>query len=187
MTIGGEKYRPVELFHGRFVNTGQTFAVPIEKLKLKYIQRREASRNSKYSKLLSTYKHRPVKFKPYELGDDYSDRNNMPLKIGNVILVDSGDIKKNNFRPFYRVVATNKFPTGISWDTKLVCTEKLDVNSSKKYVWALEYVQEVTNGETENDSDTVKRNSIKSSILEHVNVLKQDYIHIRANLYSLKF
>ena len=158
-TISAEGYRPVELFHGRLVN-GKQFEVPLEHLKSTQIEKREAIRKSVMKSKESRFKTRPMNFVPFsDKHSNYTSRNSMPLKCGDILLIDAGGFQKNDLRPFYQIVKTDRFPQGISWDEKQVHCKKMDlINSTKRvYVFDFDYIRHVIDGEVGLNLDSLER------------------------------
>jgi len=154
-TIDHIGVRPTESFHGRMVDTGQTFAVPLDKLIEAQIKRRKLTRMCQENRLRKITKSRPLKFVPYKSGMTYTDKNAMPLKVGDIILVDFGETQKNNLRPFYKIVDCQEIKGGINWDDGLVATQKMDLenNRSDIHLWNFEWIRHVIDGNGEGITD----------------------------------
>ena len=81
-------------------------------------------------------------FVPYEIGMTYANRRKMPLKIGDMILIDDSD-RKNNVRPFFEIISTENFINGIDWHNEQVATKRVDTNSNKVHIWDMSFIREV--------------------------------------------
>ena len=158
-TISAEGYRPVELFHGRLVN-GEQFEVPLENLKNTQIGKREAIRNSIMKNKELRFKTRPINFVPFsEKNNSYINRKAMPIKCGDILLIDAGGFQKNDLRPFFQIVSTDRFPQGINWDERQVHCKKMDlVNSTKRiYIFDFDYIRHVIDGEVGLNLDDLEK------------------------------
>ena len=152
-TIGAEGFRPTELFHGRYVH-GRPFEVNIEALANATILLRKCVQKSIEKKRFSNTKLRPYHFVPYEKGMEYNDKNNMPIKLGDIFMIDEGGFLKENYRPLYKVIKTPGFLSGINWDTGLVACKKLDLKNEKLgkiFLWEMNWIIHIING----DSDSI--------------------------------
>ena len=141
-TISAEGYRPCELFSGRLMDTGEQFRVPIEMLKEKTIQIRKNSRESAMKKRELNTRYRPMTFIPYNPGMTYDNRRKMPLKIGDMLLIDDSE-RKNNLKPFFEIIKHEGFETGIDWGNNMVATKRLGTNSKKLHIWDMSFIREV--------------------------------------------
>ena len=153
-TIGGEGLRPTELFHGRYVH-GKPFLVDVDKLRVSTLLLRRCVQKSVEKKRFETRKSRPIQFSPFSEGMTYKDRKNMPIKMGDIILVDEGGFDKENYRPLYRIIASNEIPSGIDWDTGLVSAKKLDLRNKKlgkTFIWQMEWISQIIDGRVKNFS-----------------------------------
>ena len=147
-TIGAEGFRPTELFHGRYVH-GKPFTVDIEALTKATIILRKCVQKSVEKKRFENTKLRPIIFVPYEANLSYDNRNKMPIKLGDVVMIDEGGFNKENYRPLYKIVETNGFVNGINWDTGLIACKKLDLkkeNMGKIFVWEMNWIMHIMEG-----------------------------------------
>ena len=88
-------------------------------------------------------------FVPFSEQMKYSDRNNMLLKMGDIILIDEGGFQKENYRPLYKICSSDEIKIGIDWDTGLVSCKKLDLKSQKMgklFIWQLDWIIQVIDG-----------------------------------------
>ena len=76
----------------------------------------------------------------------YDNPEQMPIKLGDKVMIDKGGYNKNELRPFFVVTASEDFPTGVNFDDGLVCTVKDKTSFRKWYIWQLSWVQEVVDG-----------------------------------------
>lgn len=81
----------------------------------------------------------------------------MPLKIGDIILIDFGETQKNNFRPFYQIVKSPGYRSGINWHDRLISTKKMGVNSNKVYLWNLDWIREISDGSARFNPDKMEK------------------------------
>ena len=87
-------------------------------------------------------KYRPITFIKHIPGMTYTNRRKMPLKQGDIILIDDCD-RKNNIRPFFEIVSTENFTTGIDWHNHQVATKRVGTNSNKIHIWDMSFIREV--------------------------------------------
>ena len=124
-----------------------------------------------------------MKFIPFKPGSDYSDRNKMPLKLGDVIMIDEGGFAKENYRPLYKIIEAEGFQGGINWDTGLVSCRKLGLkneNSGKIFIWEMNWIIHVVNGEMK----SVDLNAINLFVDARIlNVTKEHYGCFNVQLY----
>ena len=147
-TIGAEGFRPTELFHGRYVH-GEPFKVDIAALTKATIILRKCVQKSVEKKRFENTKLRPIKFVPFVENLSYNNRNKMPIKLGDVIMIDEGGFNKENYRPLYKIVETTGFLNGINWDTGLVACKKLDLkkeNMGKIFIWEMNWIMHIMDG-----------------------------------------
>jgi hypothetical protein len=127
-TIGGEGLRPTELFHGRYVH-GKPFLVNIENLQKASILLRRCVQKSIELKRGKKRRIRLMHFIPFSEQMKYTDRNNMPLKLGDIIMIDEGGFQKENYRPMYKIASTTEIRSGIDWYTGLISCYKMDLKN----------------------------------------------------------
>ena len=154
-TRGPEGLSPGEIFTGRDGLTGGSISIDIKSLRQKIIEKRAATRESKYK---SDKKGRkpPIRFVPWREGMAYTDRENMPIKIGDKILLDR-PYDKNNLRPFYKICSSVKYPLGIDFDEKICSTVHEGTNEKTVFYWQLDWISKIVEGEyiKNNDSDII--------------------------------
>ena len=140
---------PTELFHGRFLNKdGETFKVDIEQLRNAIDRFRKSARESK-NKINGRSKNRPaMQFVKFESGMKYTNPNAMPLKQGDIVIIEGG-YDKNNFHQKYIICENNDCKTGINWDEQLVHTNKLNTQSNHSYFWSFNAIKNVAEAQTE--------------------------------------
>ena len=82
----------------------------------------------------------------------YDDKNKMPIKLGDIIMIDEGGFLKENYRPLYKIIKTDGFMSGINWDTGLVACKKLDLKNEtlgKIFLWEMNWIIHILNGDSE--------------------------------------
>ena len=107
------------------MDTGEQFRVPIEMLKEKTMQIRKNSRESAMKKRELNTRYRPMTFIPYQHGMTYDNRRKMPLKIGDMLLIDDSE-RKNNLKPFFEIIKHVGYDLGIDWGNNMVATKRLN-------------------------------------------------------------
>ena len=98
---------------------------------------------------------------------NYTDRKAMPLKCGDILLIDAGGFQKNDLRPFFQIVKTDRFPHGISWDEKQVHCKKMDlVNTTKRvYIFDFDYIRHVIDGDVGLNLNTLEKDLKTEKVL----------------------
>jgi hypothetical protein len=148
-TRGPEGYMPTELFHGRFLNkNGETFKVDIDQLRNAIDRFLKSARDSR-KRITDRTKSRPaMKFLEYKDGMKYTDPNAMPLKIGDIVIIE-GDYNKNDFHQKYIICESKDCETGINWDEELVHTNKINTQSTHSYYWSFNAIKNVASSESQ--------------------------------------
>ena len=108
----------------------------------------------KRRQLISNY--RPITFVKHAPGMTYTSRRKMPLKIGDMILIDDCD-RKNNVRPFFEVISSPGYLEGIDWHNHQVATKRVGTNSNKIHVWDMSFIREVCEKENYDNEQILHR------------------------------
>ena len=112
-----------------------------------------------------------MNFVEFKEGMTYIDRAEMPLKIGDYILVDYEEYRKNDYRPFFVITKSDGYETGVNWDEGLISTNRVGVQSKQVYIWDFSWIKEVTDGRQPFDFNEFNYNVIKENIL----ALRENY------------
>ena len=142
---GFEGYSPREIWVSRDLYTNKQLYIDINLLKKSITQAREASKACMERKVNSDRKrhHTFIEFDPVE-NNDYN-KEPYPLKIGDIILVDT-DFIKDNLRPYFQIICDPGTKQGINWDEQLVYCRKMNTKQVKTYIFQFSVIKTVIDG-----------------------------------------
>ena len=176
-TPGPEGLRPGEIQSSRDAVTGEQIHIDVQKLITAVKHFREASRNSKEKAAAKTRYRLPIKFVPYEEGMNYTDPTNMPIKKGDLFLLDRAGFDKNETNPWFVIVTNEQYPSGINFDDGLVCARKLGSRPyGKPYVWQLTWIREIVNGNCRQANELHSGNIHQISYTDHFSAFDSSYV-----------
>ena len=124
-----------------------------------------------------------MKFIPFEKGMDYEDRNKMPLKTGDWVVIDTGSFDKNKQKIFWEISPTADHASGINWDAGLIYVKKVGGHSTIK-PYRFEWIRHVIRAEAtkENKAD-ITNNLEKIWKIEEIKALRMDTTEFQIELY----
>lgn len=137
--------RPADLFFNRDVVTQNPLKITLKDLidRRKKINAQSRASCEKRNKL--TQYREPMNIIPWKKGLKYNDERNMPIKLGDkIILCEPFD--KNKEAPIYEVVSNEEFPTGVDFEEKKVLTKKVGKNLRKFYIWRFDCISTIIEG-----------------------------------------
>jgi len=182
--IGTMGLCPFEIWNNRGMLTGKPLSIEIETLVNMIKKSRKIAREAKDRNLRMGRVRMPIHFRPYTKGDLYDSDLESPIKLGDILLIE-GDAAKNNLHPFFEVIATKEIPGGIDWENNLAATRKVGVRLLKPYVWNLDAIRAIVDGELVKDK--TDRQEIRDKMVKvNVSLLLPECMQSRSEVYEFE-
>ncbi|CBY38749.1 unnamed protein product [Oikopleura dioica] len=120
-----------------------------------------------------------IKFTPFEEGDSYDSEFEKPIKLGDLVLIE-GDWNKNDLNPYFIIVATSEYPTGIDWYEGVVYTHKVGVSRKHVHAWSLTAIRAIVNGREAGDLD----NAGLMIVAHNDELVLPEFMHARSVVFD---
>jgi len=177
-TPGRHGFTPYEIYYERD-RYNKKITVDLEKL-IKYIKEcREKGRQAQLRNQAKGRTRRPLKLTPFEEGDSYESEFEKPIKLGDLILIE-GDWNKNDLNPYFKVVATDAYPSGVDWFEGVVYTHKLGVSRKHVHVWSLTAIRAIVDGREAGDVE----NAGLMMVAHNDELVLPEFMHSRTQVFN---
>ena len=165
---GFEGFAPREIYTSRDLFHNKQLFIDLKVIKNSIAKAREASRKCMEAKL-NLNAQNGLEFIEHDASADAHDVNGpnnyekspFPLKLGDIILIDS-DFIKDNLRPYFQIVNDPETNKCINWDENVVYCNKVNVQNHKLYIFHFSVIKRVFDGKgkyaekiLQNDFDSI--------------------------------
>ena len=124
---------------------------------------------------------KPIKFTLFELGDNYESEFEKPIKIGDLLLIE-GDWNKNDLNPYFEIVATEEYPSGVDWYEGVVYTTKVGVARKHVHTWSLSAIRAIVDGRAAGDL----KNAGLMMVAHNDELLLPEFMQARSTVFDRK-
>jgi hypothetical protein len=90
-----------------------------------------------------------------------------PIKLHDFVLIE-GNFDKNRQHPWFQIVESEKFPTGIDWDNGMISTKRMGIKRESRYNWHFKSIKAIIDGRTNKAEDMIDRKDAMRRFREQV-------------------
>jgi len=183
-TKGGHGFSPFEIWNNRTQFSNIPLKINIDEIKEYIKQCRRLNRHAKDRNEIKGRIRAPYVLKPFERGDVYGNSLVSPIKLGDYCLIE-GNYDKNRQHPWFKVVSSKEFPTGIDWEHGMVQTEKMGLTRRSLYTWSFKSLKAIIDGRENKEKDMQEKAKAIAAFVNQVSELTMiEHMKPRSTVYE---